>query len=274
MEPFLRKQIRLLEVLANTMIDDHLRRHLHQNPRYQDPRKLNRYEAQVFSQSGEDGILGEIFRRIGTANRFFVEFGTESGLENNTTCLLNRGWSGAWIEGDPDAARAVRGTFRALLDKGVLAFRNAKVTAENIEGLFGELGVPETFDLMSVDIDGNDYWVWRAVRRYRPRVVVIEYNATFPPDMKWVMKYDPDYVWPETTYFGASLKSMECLGREKGYRLVGCSYTGVNAFFVHEDLVGEHFLEPFTAENHYEPPRYHLIRRTGHKRGFGDFEVR
>jgi hypothetical protein len=239
------------------------------DPRYADPKRLNRYEQKAFSQFGEDGIVQEIFRRIGTAGRHFVEFGVESGLENNTALLLAQGWSGLWIEPVCDHVNAIRAGLAPLIRRGRLKVLNELVTADNVEQLFAAAGVPAEPDLLSVDIDGNDYWVWQSIRGYRPRAVVIEYNATFPPPVEWVMPCDPNYRWDGTARFGASLESLAKLGARKGYALVGCGLGGANAFFVRQDLVGDHFAAPFTAANHYEPPRYFFAgRRTGHARTY------
>jgi hypothetical protein len=108
------------------------------------------------------------------------------------------------------------------------------------------------------------------MRAYKPRLVVIEYNSSFPADVEWKVEYRADKQWDRTIYFGASLKALELLGRELGYSLVGCEFMGVNAFFVRDDLCADKFCAPFTAENHYEPPRYGLIGRLGHRAGFGD----
>jgi hypothetical protein len=264
-------QVAVVEKLHNMMADQFLSDHLHDNPRYLETGRLNRYERQVFSQTGEDGIIDEIFARIGTTNRVFVEFGVGNGLENNTTCLLTKGWSGYWLEARDEWVRDIENSFRELLDTRQLTVRQAFITAENIESLFAAADVPKEFDLLCIDIDGNDYWVWKAIANYSPRVLVIEYNALFSPDMKWVMRYNPAAIWNRTSYQGASLKALEVLGQEKGYQLVGCSFAGINAFFVRSDLVSEAFCTPFTAENHYEPARYHLVRTPGHPRGFGNF---
>jgi len=101
-------------------------------------------------------------------------------------------------------------------------------------------------------------------------VVVIEYNAIFPPPVRWVMPYDPAAKWTGNSNHSASLKSLELLGRAKGYSLVGCSFAGVNAFFVRNDLLGDLFEAPFTAEHHYEPPRFFLIHKAGHPRTFSE----
>lgn len=239
---------------------------LSMSPRHQDSRCLLRSGYRVYSQNEEDGILDEIFRRIGARSRYFVEFGVGDGLENNTLYRLLRGWRGAWIEGDRERAELIAKRTARMRASGALALKHAFITAENIEDLFDELAVPESFDLLSIDIDGNDYWVWRAIEHYAPRVVVIEYNAGFGPSAEWVLRYDPDFTWDGTRNVGASLKSLELLGLEKGYRLVGCNLKGINAFFVRADLVKDQFLAPFTAENHYEPPRYHLWFSTGHRK--------
>jgi len=274
----LKKRLGITELQQNTrklmdiLAEDYLDRNLFQNPKYQNPKKLNRYEFQVFSQNGEDGIIEEIFKRIGTANKFFVEFGAEDGFENNTLNLLVKGWSGLWLDGGKDHIQNIKTKFSDLIEKNRLKVLQAFVTRENIEALLKEGKVSKEFDFLGIDIDGNDYWVWKAVENYRPRVVIIEYNSLFRPDTKWVMKYNSEHSWNQTCYAGASLKSLELLGDKKGYKLVACDFLGVNAFFVREDLVKDKFLAPYTAENHYEPPRYHLSREVGHPRDFGDFE--
>jgi hypothetical protein len=221
---------------------------------------------------GEDGIVQEIFRRIGTTNRFFVEFGVEAGLENNTAYLLLQGWSGLWIEPVREATDAIERGYSGPISAGRLKLLNHLVTADNVEALFARAAVPEEPDLLGIDIDGNDYHVWRAVERYRPRVVVIEYNATFPPPVEWVMPYEPNHRWNGTIKFGASLQSLGHLGEAKGYLLVGCNLGGSNAFFVRKDVATDHFVPNVTVGEHYEPPRYFLqLRQSGHARTYDVF---
>ena len=111
-------------------------------------------------------------------------------------------------------------------------------------------------DLLSIDIDFNDYWVWKAVNAVNPRAAVIEYNAGLRPPLSLTVPYQPNRSGDGTNFFGASLEAMVRLGAQKGYRIVGCNISGSNAFFVREDLCAGHFLEPATAEEHYEPPRH------------------
>jgi len=240
---------------------------LERHPRYGDPRRLPRYSFQVNSQSGEDGILHEIFRRIGSGDRVFVEIGLEDGLESNTAFLLAKGWRGYWIDSDAAFQRTL-----AEYGIGPDLVRSAVsfVTRENVASLLRSLSVPREFDLLSIDIDQNTYYAWEALREYRPRVVVIEYNAALPPDLDWKVAYDPRRLWDGSQNFGASLKALELLGRRLEYALVGCDLAGTNAFFVREDLAGENFAAPFTAENHHEPVRYALLHRRGHRRGLLD----
>jgi hypothetical protein len=235
-------------------------------PRYANPKRLVRHGFKVYSQSDEDGIIQEIFRRIGAPNRSFIEFGVQTGVECNTVKLLVEGWSGLWIEASALYVTEIRNTFAPFLSNNQLRLSQNLATAENINSLFAEAGVTGEIDLLSVDIDFNDYWVWKAITEVSPRVVVIEYNATLRPPMSLVVPYDPNQSWDGTNYFGASLEALVRLGREKGYRVVGCSYGGANAFFVRNDVAGDHFVGPATSEEHYEPPRYfYAMQPAGHR---------
>lgn len=237
-----------------------------QTPRYADPRHLAHFEAQVFSQNGEDGIIAEILRRIGVTDRFFVEIGAGHGMEGNTAYLLWKGWKGIWVEADPRAVRSISTHFARELESGQLRLVQSFVTRENVGGLMSDANVPRELDVLSVDVDRNTSHIWRALADYRPRVIVIEYNAAFPPSDEWEVPYDAEAVWDESSYFGASLKSLEKLGAERGYVLVACERTGLNAFFVRADVAGNHFPGELTAEGCYEPARYFLTREWGHPR--------
>lgn len=237
-----------------------------QTERYADPRHLAHFEAQVFSQNGEDGIISEILRRIGTTDRFFVEIGAGHGIEGNTVYLLRKGWKGIWVEADPRAVRSIRTQFGPELESGQLQLVHSFVTRENAPDLLRQARIPHEFDVLSIDVDRNTSHIWRALSEFRPRVLVIEYNASIPPSDEWEVPYNADAVWDESSYFGASLKSLERLGTERGYVLVGCERTGLNAFLVRRDAASDHFPGPLSAEACYEPPRYFLTREWGHPR--------
>lgn len=241
----------------------------------EDPRKLAAYGFTAYSMADEDGILAEIFRRIGATNRTFIEFGCGDGLENNTTYLLFTGWSGLWLDGSDANMQSVRSNFSSYLASGQLKAQQSFLTTSNINELIGQAGLPRDCDLISIDIDGNDYWLWEALDVVQPRVVVIEYNATFRPPVKIVQKYKADHQWNGSNFFGASLKAIEDLGRRKGYALVGCNSSGINAFLVREDLLGDHFSAPYTAEHHYREAWYDNYVRgySRHPRGAGDYQL-
>jgi hypothetical protein len=235
-------------------------------PRYANPKRLLRYGFKVYSQSDEDGIIQEIFNRVGTRNRIFVEFGVESGIECNSVKLLVEGWRGLWLDAGTKHVAQIRTHFRTFIDDRRLTANEGFVVAENINSLLEQGGVTGEIDFLSIDIDNNDYWVWKEITAIKPRVVAIEYNATLRPPMSLVVPYDPERRWDGTNYFGASLEALVRLGRDKGYQIVGCNFSGANAFFVREDIAEDLFVEPATAEEHYEPPRYFFaMLRGGHR---------
>jgi hypothetical protein len=224
------------------------------------PNALANFEARVFSQNGEDGILAEIFRRIGDGNRYAVEFGIGNGEECCTRNLfVNHGWKGLLLEGSEYYAENAQRLFAKLPQVRV---EHRFLDLDNILAVLCEMGVPTEPDLLVVDVDSNDYYLWECIlSEYLPRVVVIEYNGRFPPPAKWVMPYDTDYLWDGSAYFGASLASLMQLGLHHGYTLVGCDSKGVNAFFVRDEDVGKQFPYSSLGLGHFVVPRY--------GRGFG-----
>jgi hypothetical protein len=226
------------------------------NNRLANPIFLERYGFKVYSQNDEDGIIEEIFNRIGETNRTFVEFGVENGLESNCHYLLHKGWKGLWMEGNERAVKEIQTLFERPMKHGRLVVVNAFIKKDNINELIAGGGISGEIDLLSIDIDGNDYWIWQEISGVNPRVVVIEYNAKFPPNFEWVMEYDGNHMWQGDDEHGASLKALELLGRKLGYQLVGTNIVGANAFFVRTDLAGELFFMPPVSEKLYNPTRW------------------
>jgi hypothetical protein len=128
-----------------------------------DRTRLEWFGYKVYSQSDEDGIIAEIFRRIGTTNQVFVEFGAETGNENNSRLLLERGWSGLWIEGYPPYASSINWQFREHIANGQLKFIGEYADRDNINQLISSSGISGEIDFLSVDIDGNDFHVFEAI---------------------------------------------------------------------------------------------------------------
>jgi hypothetical protein len=202
-------------------------------------RGVSAFELRAFSQNGEDGLLAEILRRIGAPGRHFVEFGVESGREGNCVYLADvAGWAGLFMEADEEMYRGLADKYAA---QPAIRTIRAEVKATNIERLFAEAEVPAEPDVISIDVDGQDYWLWQGIESYRPRLLVIEYNSSLDPRARLVQPDEPGHTWNGTEYYGASLGALESLGAEKGYRLVHTDLCGVNAFFVRSDLAGDAF---------------------------------
>ena len=224
-------------------------------------------ELRVFSQNGEDGVLAEILARVGVGERFFVEFGVESGREGNCVYLADvAGWTGLFMDCDDDFFAELKRKYRA---EDRVRTVKAMITPENVQELFTTNGVPPELDVLSIDVDGADYWIWEAIEDYRPRVVVIEYNSALDPRRRLVQPADLDGGWDGTSYYGASLGALRVMGERKGYRLVHTELSGVNVFFVREDLAAGRFLDadeaPITgAPNYFQRGQGHppdLARR-------------
>ncbi|HVO49254.1 MAG TPA: hypothetical protein VMT29_23285 [Steroidobacteraceae bacterium] len=195
----------------------------------------------VFSQTDQDGLLVYIFALIGTTNRLCVElaFGTPFGA-NTTNLICNWGWHGVLLEADPALVDGARAFFARHPDTWVFppAVHQAWVTAENINDILRIHGMAGDIDLLSLDIDGVDYWVWKAVDAVRPRVVVVEFQDMWGAQRAVTVPYDPSFARGiHADFFGASLAAFVKLGRQKGYRLVGANRYGYNAFFVRDDIV-------------------------------------
>jgi hypothetical protein len=184
------------------------------------------HEAKVYSQNGEDGILAHIFGTINHTNRIAVEFGVGRGHENNSRLLGNLGWSVVWF----DCTELTTKPPHCL-------FRQRMLTVDNICQEFQAAQVPQEFDLLSIDVDGNDYHLREALSWYRPRVCVMEYNGCFGPDEEYIMPRNDQYQWRTwEKNFGASLLSLTQQASRLGYDLVYCEKQGVNAFYVRRDI--------------------------------------
>lgn len=211
--------------------------------------ELGDVEFRCYSQNGEDGILLYIFSLVGTTNKRAVEICAGSGLEcNAANLIINHGWRGLLVDGDEQQVAAGRG-FYARCKNTFCApptFVHSWLTAENVDPLVCTHGFAGEIDLLSLDIDGNDYWIWQALQSVEPRVVVLEFSGACGPDASLAMKYDPGFrldLSVQPYRCGASLTAFTRLARRKGYRLVGVQSLGFNAFFVKagvaEDLLPE-----------------------------------
>jgi hypothetical protein len=204
---------------------------------------LREVEFRNYSENGEDGILWYVFSVVGDPTKVCVDIGAGTGVSGNcANLLLNHGWTGLLIDGN--AAHVEKGRAYFANDPSTRLFPprflHAWVTAENINELIRSNGVSGEVDLLSLDIDGVDYWVWKALDAISPRVVIAEVQAIWLSDAAVTVPYDPGfsprYIDGLGVYSGASLPAFVKLGKEKGYRLVGCQRYGFNAIFVRNDV--------------------------------------
>jgi hypothetical protein len=211
-----------------------------------------------FSQFEEDGKLLFIFAALGIPSGNFVDIGAADGINSNCANLaLNFGWRGVFVDGNLDKIREGKEFYRKHPDTWVYPpkFVHAMVMRENINDILRTAAVPADVDLMSIDIDGNDYWVWDAIECVVPKVVIIETHIEFGTK-SIVVPYDKDYVYPgkHPTYHGASPTAMMKLANKKGYRLIGSSDYGFNTIYVRRGL-GEDVLPEVPVENVLAHPR-------------------
>jgi len=228
---------------------------------------LANHEFKIYSKVGEDGLILYILSKIGTVNHSFVEMGVEEGRECNTANLaLNFGWRGALIDASESGIEKAKVYYQERLGKNAANVKPLQcfITAENINRLLSDNGMQGEIDLMSMDIDGNDYWIWKALDAVKPRLVVAEYNASYGPTRSLTIKYNPNHFHnneKSSLYFGASLTALNKLAHSKGYILVGCDSYGHDAFFVRRDLAEGKFKDVSPEEAFY--PLRHLLKTVG-----------
>ena len=215
--------------MTNTLL-----RYAYKNELQNNPNPILKRGGKVYSQNEEDGITFEILRRINIEQGVFGEFGVGNGLENNTIALAARGWPGFWVGGED---LAINITYNGVTN---FVYNKVWITKDNIvqhyiDGL-SRINKSEC-DVISLDLDGNDYYFIEALLSsgIRPSVFIAEYNAKFIPPIEFVIDYDDNHRWACDDYFGASLTSLVKLFNKYNYFLVCCNITGSNAFFVRND---------------------------------------
>jgi hypothetical protein len=212
-----------------------------------------------FSQFEEDGLLLYIFALLGTKMKTFIDIGSDDGINSNCTNLvLNCGWTGLFIDGNHTSIAQGKKFYEKHPDSWAYPpkFLNAFINAENINELISSQGFTGEVDFLSIDIDGNDYWVWKALNCISPRVVMIETHIEFGYK-SIVVPYDPSWKYPNSihpNYLGASVPAMIKLFKEKGYRLIGSNNYGFNLIFLREDE-GKKYFPEITAEEVLSHPR-------------------
>ena len=199
------------------------------------PERLTAGRFRLLSQNQEDGMLWSLFQQIGMTTKTFVELGSGATGGNAAMLAGEFGWTGLLVEGDQGKVEYAGRRFPRA--KAVCAW----ITPETVNDLLERNGFAGEVDLLSVDVDGVDYWVWQAITVCSARLVMLEYNSMFGPDRAVTVPYDPKFNRRDHRfcYYGASLSAMTQLSATKGYRLVAVEPTGVNAFFLRNDVAPE-----------------------------------
>ncbi len=216
---------------------------------------LSTYEKSLYSFRGEDGIIARLFQLIQPSSRYVVEFSAGDGITGSNTYLLRlQGWNCLLMDRNHETLE--------------YKLYNEFITADNINQLFEKYRVPQSFDLLSID-NYNEFYVWKNLdSKYKPKIVIIKYNATHLPDEDKVAKHRPYYCGDETNYFGASILAMYNLGRSKGYSLIYAENVGVNLFFVRDDILERadfSFKNTNLVEKLYRYPAYGKGPNGGHR---------
>jgi hypothetical protein len=227
------------------------------------PDRVGDAEFQVFSQFGEDGILQFLVGHVPVPveSEVFVEFGVETYAEANTRfLLLHDNWRGLIMDGGEAMHGFLEGS--GLKWRHHIDAKTAFIDRENINALIGDAGITGDIGLLSVDIDGNDYWVLQAIDVVSPRILAVEYNATFGPAAAVTVPYDPTFVRGQKhwtwLYWGASLAALTRLAGERGYALVAGNRAGNNAFFVRRDVLGD--IPELSVADAWRPARFRESR--------------
>jgi hypothetical protein len=206
----------------------------------------------------------EIFRRLNVEQGTFIEMGAGDGSENNTRLLLELGWSGSWIDGDPTNTSLCKENFRKFTDLNSLKILNAFIDDKNVNTIVKDLNIPLHVEFLSIDLDLTTHLVWDKLNSIKPKVVAIEYNGFFPNSTHWEADMNKNKTWDGSINMGASLYTINKISKAIGYKHIGCDLTGTNAFFILEELASQYF--PDIGDNLYEPARPFLNNDSGHRR--------
>ncbi len=244
---------------------------LNQNANEQIVNNIQLAEFKVFSQWGDDGIIQFLVDYLDIKDKRFVEFGVENYRECNTRFLLtNNNWKGLAMDGSDQNVAEIQSD--PLYWKYNLTAKAEFVTVENINDILLKYGFGGDIGLLHIDIDGNDYWVWKAIHVVNPVIVIVEYNSVFGFDKPWTIPYNDNFIRNNyhfsNLYYGSSVLSLADLAKEKGYVFIGCNSNGNNAYFVRQDMkkqlkeksVSEGFVNSQFSESRDQSGRLTYVR--------------
>lgn len=241
------------------------------------PKELKDVEFKVFSQWGDDGIIQYLINYLDVRHKVFIEFGVEDYQESNTRFLMmNDNWSGLVMDGSKaNIQKILNSDYYWKYD---LQAKAEFITCANVNDIILSANISGEIGLLHIDIDGNDYWVWKAIDVVQPIIVIVEYNSVFGKERAITIPYKPDFVWTSehfsNLYFGSSILSLCDLAQDKGYSFVGCNSAGNNAYFIKKEYLKD--LTEVSVEEGYVESKFRQSRdksgRLSYLRGDDLFE--
>ena len=233
--------------------------------------KLSDVEFKVYSQWGEDGIIAFLISKISIENKIFIEFGVENYTESNTRFLLKYfNWNGMVIDSSKNNIDYINRD--EIMWKNGITVLQAFINKDNINDIISSYTKEKDIGLLSIDVDGNDYWIWKSIDVVHPRIVICEYNNLFGGDLLLTVPYDPLFVREKYHYshlfFGSSIAALKHLASDKGYLYIGSNSSGNNAFFVRKDLasqipieVNDEFIQSNVRESRNKKRKLNYLNR-------------
>ncbi len=230
------------------------------NAAYRSPlvKQLEQAESRVFSQHGEDGILESLLQAIPTPHKFVVEFGAYDGeqMSNSRNLILHHHWSAFLIEASSKQYQRLQ---QRYCDNPRVKTLQSFITADNINQLFTTAGVPLDFEVLSIDVDSIDYYLWEALTQFEPKIVIIEYNSSITPDIHYVVPQTDAFRLSGTSDEGASMRALYELGKRKGYTLIYSELYGANLFFLHNSCLRYVECSELSPTELYQPPQFGML---------------
>ena len=217
--------------------------------------ELEQAEKSVYSQHGEDGVIQALLKHIPIKHQYVVEFGAYDGdyMSNSRHLIKDHGWNALLIEPDPRFFKRLHQLYR---NNPRVTMLNEFIYKENINALFKRGGVPKDFEVLSIDVDGPDYYLWQALTDFTPKIVILESNPSISANEIYIVAEEDSFRFSGTAKEGASLQAFYELGKQKGYHLVYIELSGANLFFVHDSCIEYFDIEGIEPGLLYQPPQF------------------
>jgi len=220
--------------------------------------EIEHSERKIYSQHGEDGIIETLLKIIPVSHKYIVEFGAYDGvgMSNSRHLIKDKDWKSLLIEADNKLFAKLK---RLYSKNDQVTTINEFITEENINAIFRKSNVPQDLEILSIDVDSIDYYIWRGLTDFRPKIVIVEYNSSISPDKDYIVPKHQAIELGGTSLEGASISSWNKLGIEKGYQLIYGELYGSNLFFIDNKYTEELDTSDIKITDTYQPPQFGMI---------------